>query len=229
MIRVLVVDDDFMVARVHRTLVEKTPGFEVVGTASTGAEALAAVTSLKPDLVLLDIYLPDLTGIAVLQQLRANDATDVDVIVITAARDVETIKLAMRGGVVHYLVKPFDYATLRERLEHYGRQRRSLAELSAADQADVDRVFGSTGQRSSARVRMPKGIAVETAEVVRQALCSAGESGLSATECAGLTGLSRVSARRYLEHLVTAGKAEVRPRYGGAGRPERRYRWTGNP
>jgi response regulator of citrate/malate metabolism len=224
MIRVLVVEDDFMVARVHCGFVERTPGFTVAGVAHTGADALSAAAKLHPDLVLLDIYLPDMPGVAVLRELRQSDHADVDVIVVTAARDVDTVKKALHGGVTHYLVKPFTYDALRERLEYYARRRTNLAAISEAAQEDVDRVFGLVGE---SRAAMPKGLTVETAKLVRAALSHAGDNGLSAAECAAETGLSRVSARRYLEYLAAGGHAEVRSRYGSAGRPERRFRWTG--
>jgi response regulator of citrate/malate metabolism len=225
-IRVVVVDDDFMVARVHSRFVERTPGFTVVGVAHTGTEALAQVERLRPDLMLLDIYLPDLSGLAVLQRLRESGPPEVDVLVVSAARDVESIKQALRGGVAHYLVKPFDQAALAERLERYAEQRRRLSALTEARQEDVDRVFGSPGL-TTGRTTMPKGLTAETAQLVREALTTAGPDGLSASECASRTGLSRVSARRYLEHLAALGHAEVRSRYGASGRPERRFRWTG--
>ncbi len=114
-IRVLIVDDDFMVARVHAGFVAALDGFEVVGTASTGAAALEAVQRLRPDLLLLDVYLPDMTGLEVLRRLRA-DASPVDVMVISAARDVDSIRSAFHGGVLHYLVKPFDRRTFEDRL-----------------------------------------------------------------------------------------------------------------
>jgi response regulator of citrate/malate metabolism len=225
MIRVLIVEDDFMVARVHAGFVQRTAGFTVAGVAHTGAEAVDAVAKLRPDLVLLDIYLPDMPGITVLQKMRQSDNPDVDVIVVTAARDVDTVKKALHGGVTHYLVKPFTYDALRERLQYYARRRTDLATISEADQEDVDRVFGPVG---TSRVMMPKGLTAETAKLVRAALSDAGDKGLSAAECAVVTGLSRVSARRYLEYLVAGGHAEVRSRYGSAGRPERRFRWTGS-
>ncbi len=223
MIRVVVVDDDFMVARVHRGLVERVPGFSVAGVAHTGAEALAAVDRLRPDLVLLDIYLPDMSGLAVLHQLRTRDAP-VDVVAITAARDIETIRSALRGGVVHYLIKPFTFDALRDRLERYAAAHRRLAGTSdEIAQDDVDRLFGAL---RPAPTTLPKGLTQPTAELVARALRSA-ESDLSAGECAELAGLSRVSTRRYLEHFVATGKATVRLRYGAAGRPERRYQWSG--
>lgn len=231
MIRVLVVDDDFMVARVHSGFVERTPGFTVVGTSHTGADALDKTVALGPDLVLLDIYLPDMTGLAVLERLRGRSGTDVDVLVVSAARDVDSIKQALRGGVVHYLIKPFGYQDLRERLEHFAERHRRITALATASDAPVrqeavDRVFATT-LAGGARAPMPKGLSQETSRLVRTALAAAGDGGLSATECATSTGLSRVSARRYLEHLVATAQAEVRVSYGGTGRPERRFRWTG--
>jgi response regulator of citrate/malate metabolism len=230
-IGVLVVDDDFMVARLHSTVVERTPGFRVVGQAHTGAQALTAVRRLRPDLVLLDIYLPDMGGLEVLRELRGGGGegrpgADVDVLVITAAREMATVRGALRGGAVHYIVKPFEVRVLRERLRDYARRRRELAALAAPGQHEVDKVFGA------APGRLPKGLSEETAELVRRALAAGGGGageGLSASECAERTGLSRVTARRYLEHFVAAGEVTVSLRYGGTGRPERRFRLRGSP
>jgi len=222
MIGVLIVDDDFMVAKVHAGFVGALDGFEVVGTASTGAAAIAAVDRLRPDLVLLDVYLPDMTGLEVLHRPRAAGSS-VDVVVISAARDVESIRSAMHGGVLHYLVKPFDRATFEARLRDYAVMRDELAELDEAAQSDVDRMFPVSRGMTARPAPTPKGIAPETLELVRQALHAAGPEGLSATECSERTGLARVSARRYLEQLVTQQQADVRQRYGTAGRPERRF------
>jgi response regulator of citrate/malate metabolism len=235
-IRVLVVDDDFMVARVNQGMVDRLPGFTVVGQAHTGADALAAVHGLEPDLVLLDVYLPDMSGLEVLRRLREG-SYPVDVLAVTAAQDVETIRTAMRGGVVHYLIKPFTFDALRDRLERYAHAHRRLSAQATAEvgQSDVDRVFGTVRSDPPAppaetsgpsRSGLPKGLAAETARLVEGALRQA-EGDLSAAECATLTGLARVSARRYLEHFVSTGRARVRLRYGGSGRPERRYRWAG--
>jgi response regulator of citrate/malate metabolism len=219
MISTLVVDDDFMVAKIHAAFVERTPGFKVVGVVHTGADALRAVHELHPALVLLDIYLPDRSGVEVLERLRA-ETPDVDVLVITAAREVDTVRRALRGGVVNYLIKPFDYDALRERLEHYADVHHHLDEVSAAAQSDIDRVFGAAAQSRP----LPKGLSAETAQLVEQVLRAA-SADLSASECAARAGLSRISARRYLEHFAGTGRAKVRLRYGAAGRPERRYRW----
>ena len=227
MISVLIVDDDFMVAKVHAGFVAALDGFEVVGTASTGAQALEDVVRLRPDLVLLDVYLPDMTGLDVLRRLRGAGCPS-DVIVISAARDVDSIRSALHGGVLHYLVKPFDRRTFETRLRDYAALHGHLAEMEEAGQSDVDRVFGA-GREPAARTSVvtPKGIAPETLALVRACLAAAGSDGLSATECSERTGLARVSARRYLEQLVTQQEAEVRQRYGTAGRPERRFTLRG--
>ncbi len=222
MIGVLIVDDDFMVAKVHAGFVSALAGFEVVGTASTGSQAIEDVVRLRPDLVLLDVYLPDMTGLDVLRRLRA-DGWPADVIVISAARDVDSIRSALHGGVLHYLVKPFDRRTFEARLHDYARMHGELAHLDEAGQGDVDRMFGRARGGAVAPVQTPKGITPETLELVTQALAAAGADGLSATECSERTGLARVSARRYLEQLVTQQEADVRQRYGTAGRPERRF------
>ena len=216
---VFVVDDDFMVARIHTQFVERTPGFRVVGVASSGQAALADIAGLRPDLVLLDVHLPDMTGIEVLRRLRA-DGDDVGVLVVTAAREADTVRAAASGGAVHYLVKPFDYDDLRVRLESFRSAHLALSGSGAPGQQDIDAVFGVPTPAPAAT--LPKGLSPQTADLVASALQEAGE--LSAAECADAVGISRVSARRYLEHFVARGSASVRLQYGGAGRPERRYR-----
>jgi response regulator of citrate/malate metabolism len=219
-IEVLIVDDDFMVARIHTGFVERTPGFAVTGVAHTGAEALTEAERLQPDLVLLDVYLPDVSGLDLLSALR-EAAPEVDVLVISAAREADTVRRALRGGIVHYLMKPFSYDDLRLRLEHY-QQAYAGMPGEQADQEDIDRVFGVSG----ADKRLPKGFSAETLKLVADTVRGLAEPGdVSAAEAASLLGISRVSARRYLEHLVETGKAEVALRYGEVGRPERRYAW----
>jgi response regulator of citrate/malate metabolism len=227
MIRVVVVDDDFMVAKIHAGFVARLPDFTVAGVAHSGTDALRMVDDLRPDLVLLDIHLPDVSGIEVLRRLREG-RPDVDVLVISAAKEVDTVRTALRGGVVNYLLKPFDQEALRDRLQQYAHAHVPLATAPTIAQRDLDRISGGRsaepGPQTGGSARLHKGLSPESAEVVRRALQ---ESELSASECAERTGLSRVSARRYLEHFIEAGDAEVRLRYGVAGRPQRRYAWRG--
>ena len=222
MTTVLVVDDDFMVARIHRGFVERIDGFEVVGTAQTGDEAVALVGSLKPDLVLLDLYLPDAFGLDVVTRLRAAGHT-CDVLVISAAKEADAVRGAVRHGVVGYLLKPFAFVDLEQRLRTYAAERaRGLSD--ELTQEEIDAAFTSQPVGRGPTAVLPKGLSAETAEAVEKALRDSSET-LSATECAEAVGISRVSARRYLEHFVSFGQAEVTLRYGTTGRPERRYRW----
>ncbi|GAA0629562.1 response regulator [Streptomyces thermocarboxydovorans] len=225
-IDVLVVDDDFMVARVHRAYTERVAPFRVVGVAGTGEQAVAAVDELRPDLVLLDLYLPDLFGLDVIPRLRTA-GHDCDVMVVSAARDADAVRGAVRHGVVDYLLKPFEFEEFRARLERYAGRRGRLQDTVVRSQADVDRVLAGAAVPPATSQALPKGMSVETAELIERALREA-DGTLSASECAELTGVSRVSARRYLEHFHTLGTAEVSLRYGAAGRPERRYRYVGN-
>jgi response regulator of citrate/malate metabolism len=192
-----------------------------VATVHTGTEALAALTELHPDLMLLDVYLPDMTGIEVLRRAR-QEFPDVDVIVVTAAREVDTVREAMQGGAVSYLVKPFEYQALGERLEHYRRTRSALSTSDVADQKQIDELFGLPAESGVAeQAELPKGLSRETAVAVLAILSR--DEAISSTECAQRVGLSRVSARRYLEHLEQTKVVEVSLKYG-VGRPERLYR-----
>ena len=170
--------------------------------------------------MLLDIYLPDMSGLEVLRRLREDDHPPVDVIAITAARDVESLRSAMRGGVVHYLIKPFLFGPFEEKLLSYAAARDRIARLGHAEQGDVDRIFSAL--RSVRTDALPKGLSDTTLELILQALGRA-SSGLSAAEVAEQAGVSRVTARRYLDHLCQLGRAELTMRYGGPGRPEHRY------
>ncbi|MFC9917918.1 response regulator [Agromyces binzhouensis] len=218
----LIVDDDLAVARINRAFVDAVPGFSVVGEAHTGAEAIRAVGRLRPDLVLLDVYLPDLGGLDVLRRIRAA-GDDVEVVAVTAARDLETVRRARLLGVRHYLVKPFSRTSLVKRLEEV--RRGLIADRADStgylDQGAVDRLLGASLDAQS----LPKGLSAITLERVEADLSSR-PGDASAAEIAEAVGLARVSARRYLEHLVSIGAAQVAPRYGSAGRPEHRYRMS---
>ncbi len=219
---VLVVDDDFMVAEIHRRFVERVDGFRAVGVARTGTDALAAVTELKPDLVLLDVYLPDMTGLQVLHRLRS-EGNRVGVIMITAARELDTVRGALAGGAADYLIKPFEFDQLQAKLLAYAARADALAAEGGADQSMIDALFGGA---AAPRATLPKGLGTETAGLVLDAVRAAGE--VSAAECAELVGISRVSARRYLEYFLGTGALELRLQYG-TGRPERRYRAVAAP
>lgn len=222
MIDVLVVDDDIRVADINTAYVAKVAGFRVVAKAHSGTEALTRLAERPVDLILLDHYLPDRDGLSVVRELRGLGHRT-DVIMVTAARDVATVQSAMRHGALQYLVKPFNFAGLRTKLEAYATLRRTLEGGGEAEQADVDRMFGALS--ASAAPELPKGHSPSTAEVVRQVLLGA-EGPLSAHEIAESAGMSRQTAQRYLKLLERAGRVRLSLRYGETGRPEHRYAWA---
>jgi response regulator of citrate/malate metabolism len=218
-IRVLVVEDEPLAAQAHRQYVERVPGFTVVGTAHSGAETRRLLARTPVDLLLLDLYLPDGHGLQLLRALRAAGHA-VDVIAVTSARDLAVVREGVSLGVVQYVLKPFAFATLRDRLVRYAEFRAAVGEASGQD--EVDRALAAL--RSPRAAALPKGMSGPTLTAVTEALRAA-EGGLTASEAAGAVGISRITARRYLEHLVTAGRAGRSPRYGQVGRPELCYRW----
>jgi response regulator of citrate/malate metabolism len=221
-IRTLVVEDDALVAEVHVSYVERVPGFVVAGVAHRATEALELLASRPVDLVLLDFHLPDIEGLDMLRALRARTKAPVDVIAVTAARDPESIRQAIAQGVTQYVVKPFAFATFADKLERYARYRARVADAGESTQADVDDLLGTL--RAPGDRALPKGLNATTLDHVRVALRDA-QQPLTATEVGGRCGLSRVTARRYLEHLVVEGLADLTMRYGGTGRPEHLYAW----
>lgn len=222
-VRVLVVEDDPLTAEAHATYVGRIPGFVLAGVAHTAHEAARALDVRgSVDLVLLDMHLPDGHGLGLLQRLRA--AGDVvDVIAVTAARETEVVRRAMAHGVSLYLLKPFTFATFRARLEQYAEFRTQLS--TAPDevlQDEVDRMLGALRPSRQGAADLPKGMSAETLRAVVAAVRDAGAP-CSASEVAALVGASRVTARRYLEHLAESGMLERGQRYG-SGRPEVEYR-----
>lgn len=228
MIRTLVVDDDYRLTAIHAAYVERVPGFAVVAQAHSAAEARAALAEHEVDLILLDLYLPDQHGLEFLRALNEQPGPRPDVIVITAARDVPSLRTAMQLGTVHYLVKPFRFARLAELLGAYGQLNDQLTALREASQDDVDTLYGLL--RGPVAPQPAKGRSAPTLARVREALRSAGGA-LSAAEVAARVGISRPTAQRYLSYLADHDVVELLLRYGSTGRPEHRYRdrATGQP
>jgi len=220
-LRVLVVEDEPVAAAAHTAYVGRVAGFEVAGTVHTCQAALQVLTGRPVDLVLLDMNLPDRHGLDVVRAMRSAGHR-ADVIAVTSARDLQVVRAAVSLGVVAYLLKPFVFGSLRERLEGYRDYREQLErDDQVATQHDVDKVLGAL--RASGQAHLPKGMSEELLGAVSRTLRAA--VGLSATEVAAAVGVSRVTARRYLEHLAETGLAQRTSRYAGQGRPEVEYRW----
>lgn len=226
MINVLLVDDEALTLELHREYVGRIAGFRVVGEASDARSAVEAVLAAPADepvdLLLLDMTMPDGTGLDALRVLRARNSR-VGVIVLTGVRDAEVVRRFLTLGAAQYLVKPFTFATFRERLEQYRDFReRSEAASGTATQEEIDAMLGAL--RPAGGGTLPKGLSAESLATVSQAVRAHGA--LSASEAAELLGMSRVTARRYLEHLADERRVERRSRYGTGGRPQSEYRWT---
>ncbi|WP_284756406.1 response regulator [Curtobacterium sp. ME-Dv--P-122a] len=209
---VLVVDDDFHVADLHRRQVDEVPGFRALEPVGTLAAARSALSSGTVDLVLVDVYLPDGSGLDLLRSI------DTDAFVLSAASDSGTVRRAMRSGALAYLIKPFTAGVLAERLQAYARSRNVLDERSTLDQEAVERAFrilhaGDSGGASPSRAA--------TAALVLEQLVTGEER--SAAEVAAAIGVSRATAQRYLAQLTADGTVAMQLRYGAAGRPEHRY------
>jgi len=217
-IRVLVVEDDPVAADAHELYVNRVPGFTVVAVAHSRAEAVRALDRDEIDLLLLDLYLPDGHGLRLLRSLRAA-GNSADVIAVTSARDLSLVREGVSLGVVQYVLKPFTFATLRDRLVRYAEFRAAAGEASGQD--EVDRALGVL--RAPQPNRLPKGLSAPTLEAVTRVLRAS--DGVTASAAGAELGISRITARRYLEHLVSVGRAVRSPLYGQVGRPELRYRW----
>ncbi|MEV4687886.1 response regulator [Microbacterium sp. LWH3-1.2] len=227
MIRVLLVDDDALTLELHRDYLARLDGFEAVGECTGARAAIDAVLERADeiDLVLLDVTMPDGTGLDVLRHVRARGAA-VDVIAITGVRDADVVRQMVSLGVAQYLVKPFTFAVFRERLEQYSEFRRRAAQAAGAPtQAEIDALLGAL--RPATPVALPKGLSADTLARISDEVRERGP--VSAAEAAERLGMSRVAARRYLEHLVTEGRAQRAARYGTRGRPESEYAWAQHP
>ena len=217
-IKIVIVEDDIGIAEIHRRNLDKIDYVEVIGIAANKEDATTLFDVLNPDLVLLDIYLPDGNGLDILRELRQKESSP-DVILITADRDVNTLQEAMRGGVVDYLLKPVIFSRLEESINKYLSQKEQFINRVDIDQTMVDAMLHSSTTTPVAR--LPKGIDGVTLEKVRQLFVN--EKQLTADQAGELIGASRTTARRYLEYLISSGELSADLSYGSVGRPERTY------
>ncbi len=220
MIRVLVVDDDYRVAHAHARCVAATDGYSVVGEAHSGAAALELIASAAPDLLLLDMYLPDCTGLELVRQISATTNRIPDFLLLTAARDVESIRAAMQLGAFYYLVKPFTVAALREQLEAYSAWTERLSQAPEGDQQDVDALYRLRGAPTRP-VTPGRALEPTTARVLK--IINSASTPLGSAEVAEILGASRPTAQRHLAELVKNQLINLELTYGTTGRPQHRY------
>jgi two-component system CitB family response regulator len=221
-VTVLIGEDDRRIAEIQRQFLDRIDGFEVIGMAHSLQSMREMTEILTPDLLLLDIHFPDGNGLDFVNQLRESKQ-QIDVILVTAARDVEMLKTAIYGGVFDYIVKPLVFDRIRESLERYREQLARLRKLDTVEQSDIDAIM-PRGRAMGAEDDsvLPKGVDILTLNKVREFLEST-EQSIAASDVGNRLGVSRTTARRYLEYLVSTRELQVDLSYGGVGRPERYY------
>ncbi len=221
LIRVLIIEDDLRISEIHRRFTDKVGGFEVVGIANSLSDGEDMCEILEPDLILLDLYFPNGYGIDLLRQIRSRHQ-EVDLILITAAKEIGPLKDAIRGGVFDYIIKPVVFSRFAEAMEKYRSYRLDIEGEQKLEQKDVDRLLGVT-HTAYDKEDLPKGIDPITLKKVHRVFDTLQEEGVSAVEVGSLLGVSRTTARRYLEYLVSDGSLYADLIYKKVGRPERRY------
>ncbi|MDM5338343.1 response regulator [Fictibacillus enclensis] len=220
-IDVLLIEDDPMVLEINRAFIEKVSGFKVTGMAANGAEGLKKIKKLQPDLVVLDIYMPKQDGIHTIHEIR-KQKSKVDVIVISAANDRQTIQTMLQQGAVDYIIKPFKFERIKQALERYKEYRLQLNTQGEMSQKEVDALLSVATISERKQEEIPKGLSQNTLMQIIGFLKDQ-SGGKSSEEVAEGVGIARVTARRYLEYLEKTGEIKLDVQYGGVGRPINRY------
>ncbi|RSD25945.1 response regulator [Mesobacillus subterraneus] len=221
MIKAAIAEDDFRVASIHEQFLEKISGVEVVGKALNATETMSLLESQEVDVLLLDNYLPDRSGVSMLTEIRKK-YENLDIILITASTERKVVEPSIRNGVIDYIVKPATFERFKEALDKAVRRRELLESNDEFYQAVIDRVFSGGGQGNIEPDTLPKGIDPLTLAKVEETLKSL-HNGINAEDLSEYLGASRTTARRYLEYLISIGKAKAELGYGIVGRPERKY------
>lgn len=224
-IKVIIVEDDQEAAGIYKQFTDQLSHFQVIATAGTGKQTLDLLKVVQPDLVLLDVFLPDTNGIELLKEMRKS-YWGIDVILITAANDTETVSQAIRGGAFGYLIKPIMIDKFISTLQEYERTRTRLHQRKSINQEKIDQMFRAQQpkkQIEEQQPQLPKGIDKHTLKLVRSKIKTIEES-LNADDFSQLLGISYSTTRRYLEYLVSSNEVEVEVVYGSIGRPERKYK-----
>lgn len=220
----LVIEDDDRIGAILSELVAATPGFSLLGRAGTLTQADEMMAGAVPQLLLVDISLPDGSGLEWVNRLRSHNR-EAYVIMVTASREVETIQQALNLGVHDYIIKPLRLFRIQQSLDEILQLHRKLCERGRLEQEDLDKLLGK-GRPQAREMRItPKGIDSITLRQVLELLAGEPDSVFSTDTVALRLSLSRTTARRYLEYLESEDRVDVELNYGQRGRPERRYRW----
>ena len=219
---VVIAEDDPKISEIQSRFIEKIEGFDVVGIGNTIEESEQIIDVFQPDLVLLDYFFPDGNGVDLLWKIRRN-YKNTDVIFITAAKEVTVLQDAIRGGVFDYILKPMTFSRFQSTLGKFLDHRNKLREMTRLDQPGVDQIIHPAQDPAQTDVRMPKSIDPLTLEKVEDEVSKLNDDGVNAEAMGAQVGISRTTARRYLEFLVSKGTVKPSLVYGSVGRPERLY------
>lgn len=222
MIRVLIIEDDPMVAELNRRYIARVAGFSCCGIVSNGDAALEVLKERQIDLVLLDIFMPGMNGLEFLSHIRQQKYS-IDVIVVSAARDNQSIQTALWNGAVDYLIKPFEFERLQTALLGFKKRLQLIKNACDISQTDLDQqVFLGV---SHANIEFPKGLNRNTIKRVWDKILETADE-FTAEEMAESVGLSPVSIRKYLKHFENVDLLSIEIIYGAVGRPVYKYRST---
>ncbi|MFY0761721.1 response regulator [Metabacillus dongyingensis] len=222
MIKVAIAEDDFRIADIHEKFLETFNEIVVVGKSLNGEQTLQLLKMKEPDLLLLDVYLPDMLGSELLPLIREK-FPKVSIIMITAATDKVFLEKALSYGVENYLIKPVSRERFDDIIQKFIKKHSLLTSDQKVNQKYIDLLFSKGKNENSGKgAGLPKGIDEITLGKVN-AVLQAKREGLSAEEVAKEIGASRITARRYLEYLSSVNQLKAEVVYGIVGRPERKY------
>ncbi len=214
MYRVMIVEDDPMVAMLNKKYVERNKSFRVAGLFRSGKSALKFLEENSVDLLILDVYMPSMDGLETLRHIRKNQQS-VDVIMVTAANDSNSVEEALHLGVVDYLVKPFTFERFQTALDKFLAQREIFDGREKLNQKNIDRIVEASKQKAE----IPKGIQAKTLEILTSYLSERKGVWLASETIGAATGLTPITVRRYMNYLENCGKVIGQMNYETGGRP----------
>jgi response regulator of citrate/malate metabolism len=229
MIKVLIVEDDPMVREINERFLKKVYGFTLIDSVNSIEKAKEIILSVNPDLILLDVFFPQGKGTDLLKWIRLKNLK-CDVILITADRNTETVEEAFRYGAIDYLVKPFVFNRFKEALLQFKVRKDSFKNIDNMDQEVIDKYTIKENKHVieyDDDVGDIKGFNQHTYEKILSGISDMKEVAFTSEEIAKKIGVSRITARRYLDYLEKEQKLVVEMEYGNVGRPKNKYRVKG--
>ena len=217
MYRTVIIEDDAVITQLNKRYVEKDTRFQVVRTFSASHPALFWLRSNPVDLIILDVYMPQMSGLELLRALRA-EGVDADVIMVTSANDAATIEAFMRLGVADYLIKPFGYERFQLALRTFCNRREAI-HSGTFTQTMLDNAFLHINATLPNKQAMPKGLQSQTLTRIEDYLRNNRKQGYTCDDVATHVGLSVVTVRRYMNYLVEEKIIDSDMDYSTGGRP----------